>query len=1029
MKRFLFLVVLCFCVLLASPKYIGDVNGDGAITVADVTAMVNILVSSQSSTDGVEVNDNNLLADVDENGTIDKADLIALVDIILDNREAKWLDDDDVDVLYIDYTDEGATYRMPTAWMPYVTVAINGTDVVVTNTNETDEYVTVLSGSCADGSFVYNGTFKTTIVLNGLTLTNQRGTCIDIEDGKRINLQLADGTTNSLADGSTGKAALFCKGHLEVSKGGALTVQGNVKHAISTKEYMEVKKTAGTITIDGAESDGIHAEQYFKMNGGTIVMRNVAGDGIQAEAKLDGEELDGQLIVNGGTIDITLTGSDVAALQSDMLMTIAGGDITVTSTGSDVKALKSDADIVVQDGSIEVTQSGGYLVSETTSGSTTIYDPSYCAALKAEGNVMVSGGNITINSTADGGRGINATGNIDIQGGVLNINANGSGGTLDLSSTGSATTNSYRLYVSLPASNSGGYQPGGQQQSAWKNVYLYDSTGNLVSALGNQKSFTVNGTTTTFYYYDFGSATSGTYYLKSDDYTSGGGWSGTTYTIRTANINLNLTGNDAFYSIVNSYTTSESTRTYTINNVTSTYANASSATEEGETFKAFCLKSDADIHVSGGTLTLEHSGTMSKGIKADGTVTVSGGIINDTAAGDYMIVGADPTYSAAIKCNTYIGSDGEVTIQGTGSASRGISADATLTISGGTYDITLTGDGATYTGNGDTEGAGSRGLKSDGDMLLQGGTVTIDCSARGGKGIKVGTSDVSGANGARLTIGDASSAGQGPTLTVKTTGSYLATESSGGGGNPWGGGGPMDAGFIGSCKAVKCMGPIEVYGGNVHLSTASDGAEGLESKSTITFNGGTLESDTYDDAINAASTITFNDGFVWAHASNNDAIDSNDSSTGIVVNGGVAIASGSSSPEEGFDCDNAAFIINGGVVIGTGGAQGGGSGSGGLPTSAQQPYVTLSSVSLSAGTYLSLKNNSGSVVCSYRIPSSTNQATLLMSAPQLKNTNSATVVYGSTSVSNPTTSLWEGAYTTGATLTGGTSRSVTPTTK
>ena len=140
-------------------------------------------------------------------------------------------------------------------------------------------------------------------------------------------------------------------------------------------------------------------------------------------------------------------------------------------------------------------------------------------------------------------------------------------------------------------------------------------------------------------------------------------------------------------------------------------------------------------------------------------------------------------------------------------------------------------------------------------------------------------------------------------------------------------------------------------------------------------------------------------------------------------------ASGSSSPEEGFDCDNAAFIINGGVVIGTGGAQGGGGGSGGLPTSAQQPYVTLSSVSLSAGTYLSLKNNSGSVVCSYRIPRSINQATLLMSAPQLKNTNSATVVYGSTSISNPTTSLWEGAYTTGATLSGGTSRSVTPTTK
>lgn len=1029
MKRFLSLVVLCFCVVLASPKYIGDVNGDGVITVADVTAMVNIIVSSQSPTGGVEANDANRLADVDENGTIDKADLIALVDIILGNREAKWLDDDDVDALYIDYTDEGVTYRMPAAWKPYVTVTVNGTDVVVTNTNETEEYVTVLSGSCADGSFVYNGTFKTTIVLNGLSLANQRGTCVDIEDSKRINLQLADGTTNSLADGSTGKAALFCKGHLEVSKGGTLTVQGNVKHAISTKEYMEVKKTAGTITIAGAESDGIHVEQYFKMNGGTIVMRNVAGDGIQAEAKLDGEELDGQLIIQGGTIDISLMGSDVAALKSDLLMTIAGGNITVVSTGSDVKALKSDADIVVQDGTIDVTQSGGYFVNETTSGSTTVYDPSYCAALKAEGNVTVSGGSITVNSTADGGRGINTTGNIDIQGGILNINANGRGGALDLSSTGSTTTSSYRLYVSLPTTGGGGYQPGGQQQSAWKNVYLYDSAGNLVAALGNQKSFTVNGTTTTFFYYDFGTPTSGTYYLKSDDYSSSGWGGSTTYTIRTSNISLNLTGSDAFYSIANNYSTSGSTRTYTINNVTSTYANASSATEEGETYKAFCLKSDGDIYVSGGTLTFQHTGTMSRGLKADGTIAVSGGSINDTAAGDYMIVGADPTYSAAIKCVTYMGSEGEVTIQGTGSASRGISADETLTISGGTYDITLTGDGSTYTGNGDTEGAGSRGLKSDGDMLLQGGTITIDCSARGGKGIKVGTSEVSGVNGARLTIGNASAAGQGPTLTVRTTGSYLATESSSGGGNPWGGGGSMDAGFIGSCKAVKCMGPIEVYGGEIRLSTTSDGAEGLESKSTITFNGGTLESDSYDDAINAASTITFNDGYVWAHASDNDAIDSNDSSTGIVINGGVVIASGSNSPEEGFDCDNAAFVVNGGIAIGTGGSQGGGGGSGGLPTSAKQPYVTLSSLTLSAGTYLSLKSNSGTVVCSYRIPRTTSQATVFMTAPQLKSNSSATVVYGSTSVSNPSTSLWEGAYTTGATLSGGTSRSVTPTTK
>jgi len=416
---------------------------------------------------------------------------------------------------------------------------------------------------------------------------------------------------------------------------------------------------------------------------------------------------------------------------------------------------------------------------------------------------------------------------------------------------------------------------------------------------------------------------------------------------------------------------------------------------------------------------------MSKGIKADGSVTISGGVVSDIAAGDYMIVGTDPTYSTAIKCNTYSGSDGEVTIVATGSASHGISADATLTITGGTYDITLSGDGATYSGNGDTEGAGSKALKSDADRLLQGGTITINSSARGGKGIKVGDSNVSGASGAHLIIGSATEAGRGPSLTVATTGSYLATESSGGG---WGGG-PMDEGFVGSCKAVKCMGPVDVYGGTIRLSTKSNGAEGLESKSTITVHGGTLESDTYDDAINAASTITFDGGNVWAHASNNDAIDSNDGTTGIVINDGVVIASGANSPEEGFDCDNAAFVLNGGVVIGTGGSQGGGGSSGGQPTNASQPYVTLSSVSLTSGTYLSLKSSSGSVICSYRIPHITSSAQVLMSAPQLSSGSNATIVYGSSSISNPDVSLWEGGYTTGATLTGGTSVNVTAKTR
>ena len=1010
MKRLLTSILLFCCCLFAFPQFVGDLDGDGEISLSDLMILVDIILDNTTEYDMT-------LADVNSDGEVSLADVMEMVDIILDIKEPVELNV--ADTLFINYTNGGATYSMPSSWKSDITVTIDGGAVNVVNTNTTDERVTKLSGTCANGSFTYTGTYKTTVVLAGLSLSNPSGGCIDIEDGKRVSLEIAEGTQNSLTDGAgSQKAALYCKGHLEISGGGTLSVEGNSKHAIRAKEYLEMKKTAGTITILGAAGDGIHAGQYFEMKGGTIVMENVAGDGIQVEALLEGDDNDGQMFVKGGSIDITLTGNDAAGLKCDSLMTISGGTITVKSTGSDVKGLNSDSDISVSGGTLNFIQSGSYLVSEETTDNGTTYDPSYTTAIRSNGNIIISGGDITIDNTADGGRGLNADGNIDVQGGTINITANGSGGILDITNTGTSN-NSYRLYVSIPTRSGGG---GGGQSSAWTNVYLYNSNDELVAQLTNQASFTANGKTTTFFYYDFNASTTGTYYFKSDDYTRSSMWGGgsSTYTIKTSPINVSLTGSDAFYSISSNYQTSGNTRTYSISNVTSTYANASTATEEGDTYKAFCMKADGNVAISDGSLTLNHSGIISKGVKADGTVFVNGGILTDTASGTYMIIGTDPSYCTSIKCKDYVGNAGNMTLTCTGSASRGISADNTLTITGGTYDITLSGDGATYTGNGSTEGVGCRGFKSDSDMTLQGGDITISSSARGGKGIKVGNSSVSGTKGAKLNIGDASSA-TGPTLTVSTTGSYLSKTSSGG----------MSSNVIGSCKAVKCMGPVTINGGTIRLSTSTNSSEGLESKSTITINGGTLESSTYDDAINAASTITFNGGNTWAHSNGNDAIDSNDRTTGIVINGGVVIASSTSSPEEGFDCDNAAFKITGGTVIGTGGSQGGGGGQGGggLPTSASQPYATLSSISLTANTYISLKDKSGTVVCSYKIPHNTNGANILFSSPKLSANSSATIVYGSTAVSNPVTSLWNGSYTTGATLTGGTSKSVTPTTK
>ena len=162
--------------------------------------------------------------------------------------------------------------------------------------------------------------------------------------------------------------------------------------------------------------------------------------------------------------------------------------------------------------------------------------------------------------------------------------------------------------------------------------------------------------------------------------------------------------------------------------------------------------------------------------------------------------------------------------------------------------------------------------------------------------------------------------------------------------------------------------------------------------------------------------LTINGGYIYCYASKNDGIDSNGT---ININGGVILSSGTSQPEEGFDCDNNSFTITGGILIGTGGATS-------SPTSATQYYSSLSSVTLTSGSYLSVKDSSGNLLFSYLCPNSLNGATVLLSSPSFTN-SSYTLMYGVTSVSNAIENHFDNVFLVGGTATGGGSKSFTPT--
>ena len=899
--------------------------------------------------------------------------IMSIDSIFVDNSEVT------DNAVSITYDNDKASILVPGKIAHQLTINTNGAHVcIIQDATVSDEIVYTLQGSSTNGSFYMNGELKTTLVLNGVTLHNPDSAAINIRNGKRIAIELAEGTVNTLSDGTGGeqKACLAVKGHTEFKGAGTLNITGNTAHAFWGKEYVELKKTLGTINILGAVGDGFNVNQYFEMKGGTLNISGVGDDAIQLSFKTDDDD---NIISTDDDEDNT---GDV---------TIEGGTLTITTTGNGVKGIKAANDVDIKGGTININQTGNIVVDGS--------NVSYTTAIKADNDINISGGSITVVNTAQGGKGLSADGNITVDESdattVIDIKANGVGGIADVDSSGSddTPTASYKVYVSIPTSGGGGGPGGGNR--AWTTVYLYKSDGTLVQQLTNTVTRSNGYSTLTFYYYDFRAADTGTYYFKSADYTSGGGFpgsgGGTTYTIRSANFCGPTSGSDIYYSISNSYTTSGTTRTYSLTNVTSTYGGTSDVSEEtGKSYNASGLKADGNITIDAGTITIANSGAMSKSIKSKATVTINGGTITLKPSGAMQVINSDASYSSGIKAVDFIMNDGKLDITATGAAGRGITV-TNLTVNGGTLTVNNSGNGQ----QGSSDSYTAKGLKADTKMALNGGTITINMTGTGGKGIKSSGTYTQGL-----------SDGTGPTLTVSTTGSSFGSSSSGGGGG-WPGG--MGESTGSSSKGIKVQGTIVIYGGETTVTTKTDGAEGLESKTSIDIQGGKHYFFCYDDCINSAGAIAFNGGATVCYSNGNDAIDSNYGRSGAIVigNGTVFAYTSKGSPEEGLDCDNNSYIqITGtGIAISAGGAQGGGSSSSTISGAVQGYKFYTSSVSFTTGRYYTLLDASGNNLVTFSFQAAVSSSLALITAKGMVKNSTYYVKYNTTAPTDATTAF------------------------
>lgn len=340
----------------------------------------------------------------------------------LDDIDSITLDDTEVtdNVVTIAYnTSDGARVTVPGNVARYVSAAVSGNHVTISQLNTEavsgDEITYQLSGTATDGSLTLDGSYKCTVALAGVTLTNPNGAAININNSKRIQLSAKSGTVNTLTDGNgSQKACVYSKGQLQLQGNGTLNVVGKLKHGIKSASYITVKNL--TLNITSAVSDGISCEEYFWQKSGNITISGTGDDGIQCDLggttstgeTTDHEDEDsGSAYLEGGTLNITVTAAAAKGIKCDGNLNITDGTVTVKSTATAVWD-SEDAEV---------------------KGST---------CLSADGNMSISSGTLTLENSGAGGKAMKTDGMLTVSGSA-DITATASGLIAYCSSTTNTT--------------------------------------------------------------------------------------------------------------------------------------------------------------------------------------------------------------------------------------------------------------------------------------------------------------------------------------------------------------------------------------------------------------------------------------------------------------------------------------------------------------------------------------------------------------------------------------------------------------
>ncbi len=305
-----------------------------------------------------------------------------------------------------------------------VTIKLNGTTATASSNSVkisgskitlTEEATYVVTGELNDGMLIVNApdTAKLQIVLNGANITSKASAALYILEADKVFLTLADGTTNTLSNGGTFTAiddnnidaALFSKQDLTINGKGSLTVTSPAGHGVVCKDDLVI--TGGTYIVNSA-SHGLDANDSIRIANATLNI-DAGKDAIHSENSDDASK--GFIYIGSGTIKAEAEGDGIHA---SAYMQIADGTIDLLVGGGAENGTKASS------GNYGGFMGGGHggMRPGGNQNSTTTEDTVSMKGLKATNSLLISSGNITINSADDS---IHSDVSITIGGGTFNI--------------------------------------------------------------------------------------------------------------------------------------------------------------------------------------------------------------------------------------------------------------------------------------------------------------------------------------------------------------------------------------------------------------------------------------------------------------------------------------------------------------------------------------------------------------------------------------------------------------------------------